>query len=183
MLGYFWSFATVLPGILITSGLVKLSPRISDLCHTRIRVTPRLLDAWVLLGLLLMLWPLVFPSPYCFAPVWVGVIFLLDPINYKLGKASLLRDVEEGNWSNCFSVLFGGFACGFLWEFWNYWAHTKWVYTVPIFPQLKIFEMPVLGFLGFGPFALECYVATNLIFTGPPDTRRGREQIVKINAQ
>jgi hypothetical protein len=51
-----------------------------------------------------------------------------------------------------------------LWEFWNYWAHTKWVYTVPILPQIKIFEMPFLGFFGFGPFALECYVATNLLF-------------------
>ena len=182
MLGYIWSFATVLPGILITSGLVNLFPRISGLCHARIHVTRRLLDSWVLLGLLLMIWPFVFPSPYCFAPVWVGVIFLLDPINYRLGRASLLRDLERGDWSNGFSVFIGGFVCGFLWEFWNYWAYTKWVYTVPIFAQLKIFEMPVLGFLGFGPFALECYVATNLIFSAPQDLRSGWQQTVKINA-
>ena len=165
MLGYFWSFATVLPGILITSELVKLFPGIAGLFHRRLRITPRLLNSWMLLGLLFMTGPLVFPSPFVFAPVWLGIIFLLDPINYKLGKASLLRDVEKGNWSNCFSLLLGGFVCGFLWEFWNYWAHTKWVYTVPILPQVKIFEMPVLGFFGFGPFALECYVATNLIFS------------------
>jgi len=170
MLGYLWSFATVLPGILITSELIKLSPRIADLFHARIAVTPRLLDIWVLLGLLFMIVPLVFPSPYFFAPVWMGVTFLLEPINYKLGKASLLRDIEKGDWSNCLSVLFGGFICGFLWEFWNYWAHTKWVYTVPILPQVKIFEMPVMGFIGFGPFALECYVATNLVFSKPVGT-------------
>jgi len=182
MLGYFWSFATVLPGILITSELVKLSPRIADLCHARIRVTPGRLNSWVLLGLLCMIGPLVFPSPYFFAPVWLGVIFLLDPINYKLGKASLLRDLESGDWSNCFPVLFSGFICGFLWEFWNYWAHTKWIYTVPISPQLKIFEMPILGFLGFGPFALECYVATNLIFSKPEELVLGQRQTVNIHA-
>jgi len=45
-----------------------------------------------------------------------------------------------------------------LWEFWNYWALTKWTYTVPFFGNVKIFEMPVLGFLGFPPFAVECWV-------------------------
>ncbi len=44
-----------------------------------------------------------------------------------------------------------------LWEFWNYWAATKWTYTVPYLGDVKIFEMPILGYLGFPPFALECY--------------------------
>jgi hypothetical protein len=28
---------------------------------------------------------------------------------------------------------------------------------VPIFGDIKIFEMPVLGYFGFPPFALECF--------------------------
>jgi hypothetical protein len=44
-----------------------------------------------------------------------------------------------------------------LWELFNFRARTKWIYTVPGFEELKLFEMPVLGFLGFPPFALECY--------------------------
>jgi hypothetical protein len=44
-----------------------------------------------------------------------------------------------------------------LWEFWNYWAGAKWHYTVPIMENLKIFEMPVPGYLGFPAFALECF--------------------------
>ena len=44
-----------------------------------------------------------------------------------------------------------------LWEFWNYWARAKWHYTVPIMENLKIFEMPVPGYLGFPAFALECF--------------------------
>jgi hypothetical protein len=45
-----------------------------------------------------------------------------------------------------------------LWEFFNYWAIAKWTYTVPYFGNVKIFEMPVLGYLGFPPFAVECWV-------------------------
>jgi hypothetical protein len=37
-------------------------------------------------------------------------------------------------------------------------AGSKWIYTVPGFEELKLFEMPLLGFLGFPPFALECFV-------------------------
>ena len=29
---------------------------------------------------------------------------------------------------------------------------------MPLLSEIKLFEMPVLGFLGFPPFALECYV-------------------------
>jgi len=42
-------------------------------------------------------------------------------------------------------------------EFWNFWAATKWEYHVPYLGHIKIFEMPVLGFLGFLPFAVESY--------------------------
>jgi hypothetical protein len=48
--------------------------------------------------------------------------------------------------------------CGGLWEFWNFWASAKWIYTVPWVGEVKLFEMPVLGFFGFPPFAEECYV-------------------------
>jgi hypothetical protein len=41
---------------------------------------------------------------------------------------------------------------------------------VPFFEDLKWFEMPVLGFLGFPPLALECYVLVNFINR----CRRGR---------
>jgi len=56
------------------------------------------------------------------------------------------------------SLLAAGLVCGFLWEFFNYWAISKWTYTVPYLGNVKIFEMPVLGFLGFPPFAVECWV-------------------------
>jgi hypothetical protein len=56
-----------------------------------------------------------------------------------------------------------GMICGLLWEFWNFWTKSKWIYTVPFVGDIKLFEMPILGFLGFAPFALECYVMYNFV--------------------
>jgi hypothetical protein len=55
-------------------------------------------------------------------------------------------------------TLLAGLVCGALWEAWNFWARTKWIYTVPGFEGLNVFEMPLAGFLGFPPFAVECVV-------------------------
>ena len=85
-------------------------------------------------------------------------IFFLDPVNYWLGGRSLWRDLKEGKPKTLYSLLGSGLVCGWLWEFWNYWAGAKWHYTVPILGHIKIFEMPFLGYLGFPPFAVECFI-------------------------
>lgn len=111
-------------------------------------------------GAVLLLLPLVLPShvaAYLFALVWLGFIFLLDPINRRRGWPSLLADFERGYRGRFCSLLFSGWVCGFLWEFWNNWAAAKWNYVFPMFQSLKIFEMPAPGFLGFLPFAVECF--------------------------
>ena len=60
-------------------------------------------------------------------------------------------------------LITAGLICGILWEFWNFWALTKWIYTVPFFEDLKLFEMPLAGFFGFPPFTVECYVMINTV--------------------
>ena len=55
------------------------------------------------------------------------------------------------------SLLLAGIIMGFFWEFWNYLAVTKWYYNIPFLGFFKIFEMPVLGYLGYFPFAFELY--------------------------
>ena len=52
---------------------------------------------------------------------------------------------------------------GLFWEFFNFWARAKWIYTVPLFDELKLFEMPLAGFIGFPPFAVECAVIYRLL--------------------
>ena len=73
----------------------------------------------------------------------------------------MLRDWERGWYGRTLAALAGGLTCGFLWEFWNYWALAKWVYDLPflgVTQHYKYFEMPLVGLLGFIPFGLECWV-------------------------
>ena len=93
-----------------------------------------------------------------FGSVWLGFIFLLDPINRRVGQGSLLSKLEQGKTSEIYALLIAGGSCGLLWEFWNFWATAKWHYTFPLAQDFKIFEMPLPGYIGFGPFALECFV-------------------------
>jgi hypothetical protein len=74
-----------------------------------------------------------------------------------MGEESLVGDFERRDERRAVNLVLSGFVCGLLWEFWNYWAGAKWHYTVPIMENLKIFEMPVPGYLGFPAFALECF--------------------------
>ena len=50
-------------------------------------------------------------------------------------------------------IALGGLICGFLWEFWNFWAYPKWEYEIPLLGFGKVFEMPILGYGGYVPFA------------------------------
>ena len=53
--------------------------------------------------------------------------------------------------------MLAGITLGFLWEFWNYWAAVKWTYNIPYVGFLKVFEMPILGYIGYPAFALSLY--------------------------
>ena len=81
----------------------------------------------------------------------------------RLGGESLYLDFRQGDGSRLTNLIASGLLCGVLWEFWNYWSRAKWHYTVPIMEQVKIFEMPLPGYLGFPAFALECF--TMYVFT------------------
>jgi hypothetical protein len=109
---------------------------------------------------------------YMAAPVWLGFIFLLDPINARLGGESLSTDLRAGRYDRLVNLSLSGFLCGALWEFWNFWAGAKWHYSVPIMERWKIFEMPLPGYFGFPPFALECF--TMYVFARRLVTRGGR---------
>lgn len=162
LLGYAWAFATILPALRETAELLDAHDAFAAWRVRPVALSSRAEAALLALGAGLLLTPILFPSPYLFGLVWVGVIFLCDPLNRWLGGPSLLGDLREGKVQTFWCWFAGGTICGVLWEFWNYWARAKWHYTVPITAEWKIFEMPVAGYLGFGPFAVECYVMYNL---------------------
>ncbi len=157
ILGAGAAFATIFPGIFITADLLESFGLFRNLPIKRKVISPVFLAGSFWGGLAAVIFPLVFPSPYVFGLVWLGFFFLLEPINYWMGNSSIYADLKEGNRQRLWLLLAAGVICGLLWEFWNYWARAKWIYTVPFTRHLKYFEMPLLGFLGFPPFALECF--------------------------
>lgn len=155
--GYAVCYATVLPGVFETMELLSAyglfnKSRVRPISSSTAWYTP-----FVVIGLVFFALPLIWPQ-FFFPLVWGIFVFLLEPLNHRLGLPSLMKEWEQGTLRTFYLLLVAGAICGLLWEFWNYWALTKWEYTVPYVGWLKVFEMPILGFFGFPPFAVQCYV-------------------------
>ncbi|MCZ6690287.1 MAG: hypothetical protein O7H41_11830 [Planctomycetota bacterium] len=165
-------FATVLPAIFEIADLLQalrwpLAVRVRPL-----KPGPRLRMGFVVVGAGFLISPLLFPT-IAFPLIWGAFFFLLEPWLYQRGRKSLLREWEYGSLLTVTRLLIAGLITGGLWEFFNFWAGSKWIYTVPHLDGWKIFEMPILGFLGFPPFALECFVMSEAAPLIVSFTRRG----------
>lgn len=159
--GYILAFGAVVPGMLMI-GQIYLNLGWFNWART----TPRRMPPWIkfavfTIGIAMLAWPIITRDPVTNYTLWTSLVFLLDPINLILGRPSVLRDFNDGWYARALAACAGGLTCGFLWEFWNYWALAKWVYDLPFLgatQHYKYFEMPVVGLLGFIPFGLECWV-------------------------
>jgi hypothetical protein len=158
-IGFGWSFATITPGIFMTAALVESFGWFKEDSRP-VRFSRAAEKTCIALGAAMLIVPLVVPkhtAAYLFGLVWLGFLFLLEPINYRLHLPSFEGDLARGNRARLYSFLAAGWVCGWLWEFWNYWSRAGWIYTFPIGQQLKIFQMPAPGYLAFPAFALECF--------------------------
>jgi hypothetical protein len=159
---YLWSFATIMPGIFETADVLD-----SLGLFRRLRVRPRAFSSALLAGMFVvgLAWVTIPPllpvhvARYTFGFVWLGFILLLEPINMRLGAESPLAAWGRGDPRPALRLLAAGMICGFLWEFWNFWATSGWRYRLPWPLDFgpHYFRMPVLGLLGFPPFAWECW--------------------------
>ncbi len=161
--GYPIAYSTVLPGIFSTAALLEFTGILKNSKTTPLANPRSLYAPFVIIGIIFLLLPLTWPE-YFFPLVWGAFVFLLEPLNHKAGAPSLIREWEKGSLRKFYLLLIAGAICGLLWEMWNFRAGAKWIYTVPYVGFLKIFEMPLLGFLGFPPFAVECYAMTASFF-------------------
>jgi hypothetical protein len=157
------AFATVMPAIFVTAELVRtLPPCRGRRCWLRLAPAPGALTAISIVGLLMFGLSLAFPR-YAFPLVWIGLFLFLDPINARLGNPSLTAQVRAGRWDTVLVLFASGLICGAFWELWNVRSMPKWVYEVPFVAEPKLFEMPVLGYGGYLPFALEIFAAWSLM--------------------
>ena len=118
---------------------------------------PFFLAGWVMLALMVA-WPRIF-----FPFVWVSLYFILEPINVWLGGRSLVEWTRDGDWRPAVALWLGVLLTAFFWEMWNFFSYPKWVYQVPWGGWLHVFEMPLLGYGGYLPFALELFAMYHLI--------------------
>jgi len=165
---FLWSFATIMPGMFETADVLEGLGFLHGLRAKPHPLSPTLLAGTFVVGLAFVAIPPLLPVPvarYTFGFVWIGFILLLEPINMQLGVHSPLGEWARGDPAPALRLLAAGMVCGFLWEFWNFWAVAGWRYFVP-WPLdfgLHYFRMPVLGLLGFAPFAWESWAMFQLL--------------------
>jgi hypothetical protein len=161
-LGY-WSgtliaFATVLPAVLVSEAILAGAGVAERVRWRGFNVTTSLLNVMRAAGVIMLVMVLAWPR-YFFPLVWGATMLLVEPENYKKSHDhSLLGDLEKGQPGRLLRLLAGGAAIGVIWELLNINARAKWIYTVPFFEDARFFEMPLPGFFGFPPFAVECFI-------------------------
>src|SRR6266480_3162017 len=105
---------------------------------------------------------------------WIALVFILEPINHWTARSYFLKELREGDWRTVISLSLGALVCGLFWEMWNYYSFPKWIYHIPGLAFFHVFEMPLLGYGGYVPFALELYALKNFLWPSGPrlDSRR-----------
>ena len=153
----FLSFCTVLPALFETTELIR-SIHLFDKVKLKkkFKITEGALHLMMGFGIVCFILPLILPA-FAFPLIWLSLFFILDPINYLHNQPSIIGHLKSKRLVVPLSLLLAGIILGILWEFWNYWAIPKWTYNVPFVGFFKIFEMPILGYLGYFPFAFELY--------------------------
>ncbi len=157
------SFSTVIPAVFGTAELVSTFAWLKRFRHG-LRILPKQLTllglfagGWVML-ILLLLWPRFF---YPF--LWLSIYFILEPLNVWLKNRSLMQYTSKSDWRPLLALGIGCLICGFFWEMWNFYSYPKWIYQVPFFGFLRIFEMPLLGYGGYIPFSLELFALYHFV--------------------
>lgn len=176
------AFSTVIPAVFGTAELLRtFRPFNRPIAFRPLEMRRSALLALMATGAAMLLLVILFPGQ-AFPLAWLSLVFIVDPFNALSGRRSLIGQVAVGRWDTVVCLFAAGITCGFFWEMWNYWSVPSWEYRVPYVGFGKIFEMPVLGYGGYLPFALEIYALWALAaailpgdqeamvrFDGPPE--------------
>ena len=162
----FWttlSFTTVIPAVFGSAEFIASFDFVKRLGRGPVIGTDRRTTlsffglGWIMLAVMLA-WPGIF-----FPFIWLSLYFILEPLNVWLGNRSLADWTRKGDWRPVISLWLGVLLTAFFWEMWNYYSYPKWIYHVPWGGAFHIFEMPLLGYGGYLPFAQELYALYHLI--------------------
>ncbi len=144
----------------------KLTKRFSN--GIKIKISDGLQTVILILALLGIFASGLFPD-YLFFSLWLSPPIIITIVLNKLNIWNPVQSIKDGNWSPALLSALTYLATGFLLEGQNYMSakHTPvlltqdpayWQYSLPYVNVLHIFEMPLLGFFGYLPFGIYCWL-------------------------
>jgi hypothetical protein len=161
-------FSTVMPAVFETAELVRTFRWVKSLRPGWVVAnTPRVNALMLAAGLAMLASTLLWPK-YCYPFVWISLVLILEPLNRRLRRPHLLEWLKYGDWRPVISLALGALICGFFWEMWNEWSWPQWIYHTPGAEILHVFKMPLPGYGGYIPFALELFALKNFLWPYGP---------------
>jgi hypothetical protein len=146
------AFATVVPALVAATAMVNRLT-LDLLPETPTQPGSRRMAIWlVALGIVTGAATLVLPDVF-YPLVWIAPFLLIDGLVILGGGNSIVSELSQGARRRASVVGAAGLVCGGLWEFWNFWSFPKWTYDIPVLDYVPVFEMPILGYGGYVPFA------------------------------
>ncbi len=155
------AFSTVVPALV---AMTAVTHRVIGRHVAMVAITSdrrRLPIAEIGLGVLMQAAVFTWPNG-AFPLVWVAPFLVIDGCMGLAKRRSLVGRTLDGAFGEVVLIGTAGLFCGILWEFWNYWSMPKWEYSLPYLGFVGVFEMPVLGYGGYVPFALFVIQAAKL---------------------
>jgi len=162
------SFSVVVPAVFETAELMRSFRWMDPFARGPRAPAARAMFAGLfVIGLAMLAAVLVCPKIF-YPFTWIALVLIFEPINYWTSRPYFLEQLRNGDWRTVISLSFGALVCGFFWEMWNYDSFPKWTYHIPGLGFWRIFEMPLLGYGGYIPFALELYALKNFVWPNGP---------------
>ena len=103
--------------------------------------------------------------------LWLAPLIILTILLGRMNIWTPFKPIKDGNWTPMLLFALTYLIQGLLLEFQNYFSgvhengelvmtHTAayWTYSIPYVNVYHVFEMPVLGLLGYLPFGVYCWV-------------------------
>jgi hypothetical protein len=131
---------------------------------------------WLRIGLIIASFVCLGLAPFfpdhLFWVVWLGPLIILSIVIDFLGIWTPFASIKErGDWTALLVIAPAFLIQGFILECWNYFSAfhlpdgsiktynpAYWIYTIPWIIKIRIFEMPILGYLGYIPFSIFCWI-------------------------
>jgi hypothetical protein len=155
-------FSTVLPAVASTLAWLRQCPRIEALALAPVKASPVL--AWLALATGIAALTAIGVAPQLFyAALWIGPPLVFCSLQQLVLGETLLSPLARGDWRPLLQPALAALVCGFFWEMWNHGSLAQWHYSIPYAQRFHVFEMPLLGYMGYLPFGVMCALALDLV--------------------